>query len=422
MSGGMTARREDPRARPAPGAPAEVGQRNGIMLVLCSALCFASLGVLAQVAHRAGVSVATLVSTRFLLAAIVFWIMVKVMRRPLPDRRDALLAVALGVAYSAHTTLLFVSLTETKAAIVDLLFFTYPALVAMGAFGLRRERWCGRRAAAVAATLVGTAMVLGGSVVGVNAGGAGLALAAALVYAGYILAASSLLPRIDALVFVALLTSGAATAATAGGLVLGQLQSSFSTRDILLLAAIALVSTVLGISSFVAGVARLGPSRASIVSGIQPALTAVLAFLAFRDRLGVLQLVGGALVLGTIVVLESASLRVRPKPASSPTAATPSADVARPIVVRLNEPADRRALARLARLDAKQLPPEPLLIAEVDGEILAATPLQGIAQPLSDPCTRATHHLIELLELRAAQLRQPNHRHTLKPITGTATA
>ena len=344
------------------------------------------------------------------------------MRRPLPGRRDALLAVALGVGYSAHTTLLFASLTETKAAIVDLLFFTYPALVAVGAVGLRRERWCGRRAAAVAATLVGTAMVLGDSAVGVNAGGAGLALAAALVYAGYILAASSLLPRIDALVFVALLTSGAATAATAGGLVLGQLQSSFSTRDILLLAAIALVSTVLGISSFVAGVARLGPSRASIVSGIQPALTAVLAFLAFRDRLGVLQLVGGALVLGTIVVLESASLRVRPKPASSPTAAAPSADVARPIVVRLNEPADRRALARLARLDAKQLPPEPLLVAEVDGEILAATPLQGVAQPLSDPSTRATHHLIELLELRAAQIRQPNHRHTLKPITGTASA
>ena len=233
MSGGMTARRGDPRVRPAPGPPAEVGQRNGIVLVLCSALCFASLGVLAQVAHRAGVSVATLVATRFMIAAVVFWFVVAVMRRPLPGRRDALLAVALGVGYSAHTTLLFASLTETKAAIVDLLFFTYPALVAVGAVGLRRERWCGRRAAAVAATLVGTAMLLGDSAVGVNAGGAGLALAAALVYAGYILAASSLLPRIDALVFVAFLTSGAATAATAGGLVLGQLQSSFSPRDLL---------------------------------------------------------------------------------------------------------------------------------------------------------------------------------------------
>lgn len=427
MSGGLTPRLDDPRPRRPPPVRDDDGRRGGLALVLFSAACFATLGVLAQLAHRAGVSIATLVSARFVLAAAVFWAVVRVSGRPLPRRRETLLALALGVAYSADTTLLFASLTETKAALVDLLFFTYPALVAVGAFVLRRERWSGRRAAGIGAALIGTAMVVGGDAGGLTSGGAALALGAAALYAGYILVAASLLRRVDAIVLVALVTSGAGIAATVGGAALGRLQPALGARAILLVAAIALVSTVLGIGSFVAGVARLGPSRASIVSSVQPALTAILAFLIFRDRLAPLQLLGGALVLGTIVILER-----RPRLRASLTQATArltqaAADPATAyhlqptpaIVVRLNHADDRPALKRLARLESKPLPPEPLVVAEVEGQILAATTLNNPSTPLSDP-RRRTAHLLELLELRAAQIRNP-HRQPLPTLIANPT-
>jgi hypothetical protein len=88
--------------------------------------------------------------------------------------------------------------------------------------------------------------------------------------------------------------------------------------------------------TFIAGTGRLGPSRASIVSAVQPALTVVLGFAVYSDRLGPLQLLGGTLVVAGVVVLEtgaaSSESRCRPSwlPASEGRTLTrvgPSIDV-----------------------------------------------------------------------------------------------
>jgi CRP/FNR family transcriptional regulator, cyclic AMP receptor protein len=60
-----------------------------------------------------------------------------------------------------------------------------------------------------------------------------------------------------------------------------------------------------GMFTFIAGISRLGPSRASIVSAVQPALTPLVGFAAFADRLGPEQMLGGALVVAAVVVLEA---------------------------------------------------------------------------------------------------------------------
>ncbi len=62
---------------------------------------------------------------------------------------------------------------------------------------------------------------------------------------------------------------------------------------------------------FVFGISRLGPSRASIVSAVQPALTPVLAFAVFGDRLGAAQVLGAVLVVAGVVVLEARRVRSR---------------------------------------------------------------------------------------------------------------
>ncbi|HEY2436836.1 MAG TPA: squalene/phytoene synthase family protein, partial [Solirubrobacteraceae bacterium] len=67
---------------------------------------------------------------------------------------------------------------------------------------------------------------------------------------------------------------------------------------------VALSSSVIGTSAFMAGVRRLGASRASIVSSAEPALTAAFAFAAFGDRFGTVQLAGAGLVLASVPILE----------------------------------------------------------------------------------------------------------------------
>jgi len=69
------------------------------------------------------------------------------------------------------------------------------------------------------------------------------------------------------------------------------------------LAAITVVSTVGAVSLFFAGLQRVGPTTASILSTAEPVTTVVLAFLAFGESLSPVQLFGGALVIGAVFVL-----------------------------------------------------------------------------------------------------------------------
>lgn len=75
----------------------------------------------------------------------------------------------------------------------------------------------------------------------------------------------------------------------------------------------------------------------------------------------------------------------------------------RDVTVRLADSGDSRALLRLASLDSAAVPARPVVVAETGGEMLAAVPVAGGAA-IADPFHRTTA-LVEMLELRAAQLR-----------------
>jgi hypothetical protein len=63
--------------------------------------------------------------------------------------------------------------------------------------------------------------------------------------------------------------------------------------------------------------------------------------------------------------------------------------------IRFAYPDDEAALRNLAALDCQALPPGPLLVAEVAGELWAAVSLSGQPRALADPF----HHTAELLVL-----------------------
>ena len=71
-----------------------------------------------------------------------------------------------------------------------------------------------------------------------------------------------------------------------------------------------------------------------------------------------------------------------------------------PITIRPAYADDARTLARLAALDSAALPPMPMLVAEVDGELQAALSLSD-GRAIADPF-RATALLVTLLRTQAA--------------------
>jgi drug/metabolite transporter (DMT)-like permease len=68
--------------------------------------------------------------------------------------------------------------------------------------------------------------------------------------------------------------------------------------------AIAVVSTAAAILCFFAGLARVGPAAASILSTLESVVTVALAATAFGESLGAVQVVGGALVLAAVLVMQ----------------------------------------------------------------------------------------------------------------------
>ncbi|GAB4068790.1 DMT family transporter [Angustibacter speluncae] len=272
---------------------------------LASAVAFGLMAVFAVLAYDEGVGVDALLLVRFVLAGAVL-LAVAALAGRLRDLgpRVVVAGLAMGaLGYAAQAGLYLFALTRVDASQVALLFSGYPLLVTAGAVLTRRERPTVRRGVALVLALAGVALVLGGSPAGgVDPLGAACAIGAAVVYTGYILVGDRVAGG-DPLAFAALVCCGAAGTFAVRAAVAGVPDLGFEPRGWLWLALIALVSTVAAIVLFFAGLARVGPGAAALLSVVEPVVTVGSAALVFGEVLTVPQLVGGSLVLATVLLV-----------------------------------------------------------------------------------------------------------------------
>ena len=118
-----------------------------------------------------------------------------------------------------------------------------------------------------------------------------------------------------------------------------------------------------------------------------------------------------AFVMRYLVAEHVEELRRAAQPIVRP--ARPAATDLAGIELRLCRVGDDPALEELAALAERPLPFGRFVVALVNGRLVAALPLAG-GHMLTDPFVR-TAHLRPLLELRAAQLREPVRRRRLLP-------
>jgi drug/metabolite transporter (DMT)-like permease len=286
--------------------------RSGTLLCLSSGAAFGAMGVFGKLAYDSGATVGTLLPVRFLVAAGLFWglLLVGGDRGAIRTvaRRDVVLGLLLGAAgYAVQAGAYFAALTRIDASLLSLLVYTFPAMVAAAAIALGREQVDARRMSALGLACGGLVLVVAGAGTGaLDALGSALGLAAAVTYSAYILISDGVARRVAPRVLAALVCSGAAATLTAGSLLLGGLHpGAVTAAGWGWLAGLAVISTVGAISLFFAGLRRVGPTSAAILATVEPLVTILLAFLAFGEMLGSVQLVGGALVLGSVVVLSA---------------------------------------------------------------------------------------------------------------------
>src|ERR671910_2538455 len=143
----------------------------GIIACLASAAAFGAMGVFGKLAYDEGATVGTLLATRFVLAAALFWLFVawsggaRVLRGL--SRRDVGIALALGaIGYGAQAGGYFAALERLDASLLSLLVYTFPVMVTVTAVVLGRERANRRTAGALALASAGLLLVLAGAAAG----------------------------------------------------------------------------------------------------------------------------------------------------------------------------------------------------------------------------------------------------------------
>jgi len=133
--------------------------------------------------------------------------------------------------------------------------------------------------------------------------------------------------RVDPLTVTALVATGAAACFAGAALATGALDLGLGPRAWAAAGALAVLSTVLPIAAFLAGMRRVGPATAAILSTGELVVTVGLAVALLGEALAPAQLAGGGLVLAGVVLLQ---WRV----AGTVRRDEPAADAARPAHAR----------------------------------------------------------------------------------------
>jgi drug/metabolite transporter (DMT)-like permease len=293
---------------------------RGIVLCVVSATAFGVAAAIAAEAAAAGVSLTSMLTGRFLIAAAVFALIARLRGARLSSRL-VLTAVGLGGAgYALQASLYFGALLHADATLVALLLYVYPALVVALAAALGRERLDRRVLLALGCSLAGLVLLLGGGVSGGGSAlGLGMALGAAVVYALYITVAAGVLARGDLFAVSAVICASAGTAIGIGGAVSGTLALP-SGAGLVWITLLALISTVTAVGCFFAGMQAIGASKASVLSCVEPVVTSLVAVALYGEVLTPARVAGGLAVLGAVLIVQSRGLRApgRPFPLPEP--------------------------------------------------------------------------------------------------------
>ena len=273
----------------------------GVLLIVVSAASFGALPIFARLAYRAGAEPTTLLMLRFSIASVVMMVLMALRRVAFPRRRILLGLVLMGgVGYVGQSLAYFTALTMVSAGLVALLLYLYPAIVTVFSAIFFKERLTVAKTGALVLALVGTALTLGptgnGRVLGII-----LAIASAVIYSVYIIVGSRIIPYTSAIAASTVIMFSAAVVYAGVVAVRGPVfpQTPLSW---LFIFAIALVSTVLPFITFLAGLERVGPTRASMISTFEPMVSVILATIILGETFSPLQVLGGILILVAVMV------------------------------------------------------------------------------------------------------------------------
>jgi drug/metabolite transporter (DMT)-like permease len=275
-----------------------------------------------------GLSVTAALAVRFGIAGAVLLAYLALRGAPLrPVRGERSRALLLGaIGYAGEAALFYLALQRGSAAAVSLLFYAYPAIVTLLEVVLRLRPPRPMAFVVVALSTLGAVLVVvtGGSV-SITPGGVGYALAAATMFACYLLLSQRLVPRSPPPVIGAHVASGASLALLATGLAIGAMRVPAGDVPLLVVNGVA---TAVAFALLYTALVDLAAGAAAVVMTLEAFVAVALAAVVLGERIHPPQVAGGlAIVAAAVLVARTpggAAARAAAPPPGPGTASPPS--------------------------------------------------------------------------------------------------
>lgn len=290
--------------------PHQTRHASGVTITLLATFCFGWAPILGKLAYRAHVPPLTLAATRTVIAAGALWAFYLVFwRRYIPiSRRDLVGAASMGIINGIGSLFYYTGLERVDASLGQLLYALYPiwVFVFLSAAGHRVSRLAVLR---LGLTLGGVYLLTYAGGVSIDWLGVMLMITAGAAYGWHLVLGQWTLADVDSRTVTLYALTAMALTVTIARLVTGQSWEPISPQGWTAILLLALVPTALARLMVFTGLRLLGGVQASLLGVAELLVSLVMAFLILGERLTLLQWIGSAVVVFSVVLIGRESVQ-----------------------------------------------------------------------------------------------------------------
>ncbi len=283
---------------------------KGYLCVIVAAVLWASSGTAGKALFGHGITPFDVVQVRLTVSALLLEFIFSVRFRNLFRIRRidiGYFCLIGGLVMCLVQITYFYAISKIQVAAAIFLQYLSPVMVAFFSICFWRERLTVAKFIALVLSLSGCYLIVGGydlDLLKMNSAGILSGLCSALCFATYTLSAERGMHRYSpwTVLFYSLLF--AALSMNIFYRPLGYLWAGYTFSQWMWLTYISVMGTLIPFGLFFIGVNHIRSTRAAITATLEPVSAGFIAYLFLREALAPLQILGGALVVGAIVLLQ----------------------------------------------------------------------------------------------------------------------
>ncbi|WP_291574460.1 DMT family transporter [Clostridium sp. UBA4548] len=284
---------------------------NGIIYALLSSAAFGIMPIFAKYAANNGSNTLSILSTRFLLSALILFVyfLFKKVNYKIDKNQLKALAVVSLCGFVPTASLLFFSYNYIPTGLATTLHFIYPAVVVAINRIFFKDPLTKNKLISLFLSMISIYLLVGFKFENINIIGVVLALASGFTHSISIFGMNnSALKTLDNLVSVFYISIFAGITIFTATAITGNIALPINTYTVTSLIGISLISNIASILLLMMAIKIIGPSPSAILGTFEPIVSIIMGIILFKEAFTF------SVFLGTVLILVSVVLLAKEKP------------------------------------------------------------------------------------------------------------